>query len=291
MGGCVSSRDCGVYQILNTANGKSYVGRSVAIKRRWDSHRFHLRKGTHKNKHLQSSWNKYGEDSFVFRVLEFVDDEDLLPAREGFHTNRLKATHRDHGYCSVEVDENAQVRFSEEHRRRISASLMGHPVSESNRKAMSEALTGRSQSAEERQRRSEAQKGRKHTEEAKAKIRANGNKGRKFGPLSEEHRRKLSKAHKGHTHSPETRARISKALTGRERSEEHCLKISAALKGRKQSPEVVESRRRALTGKKRPPEASAKAAASNRGRKRTPEQRQRIRDGIRAAKLRKQQQI
>lgn len=280
--------DCGIYQIRNTTNDKRYIGRSVGMRKRWLAHRRRLRKGTHKNRHLQAAWVKYGEQAFAFEVVEHVSDEATLPEREGFHMTRLNACDRDYGYNSVEVDEDAQVRFSEEHKAKISAALMGHPMSDENKRALREANANRVQGTDERERRAAAQRGRKHTEETKAKIRANGNLGRKFGPLTEEHRAKLSAVRKGRKHTPEAKAKMSAALRGRVRSEEHRRNLSKSLKGRKRSLESIEKQRATLRGRTRSAEASEKAAASNRGRKRTSEQRQRIREGIRAARLRRE---
>ena len=257
--------------------------------KRWQAHHRALRRGVQANRHLQAAWNKYGEGSFTFEVLEHVEDEQQLLRREGFHMTRLNANHMDFGYNLVEVDENANVRFSEDHKARISISLMGHPVSEANCRAMSESLKGRFISDEERARKAEAQRGRKHSEETKAKIRAHGNKGRKFGPLSPEHRKKLSEAHTGHTHSPESRAKMSAAHKGRPKSAEHCRKMAEALRGRKRTPESIEKQRATLLGRKRSPEVVAKTADALRGRKKTPEQRQRIKEGIRLAKLRQKE--
>jgi group I intron endonuclease len=74
----------GIYQIRNLVNGKRYVGSAVNIRARWASHRYYLRSGKHHSDHLQSAWNKYGEDSFEFSVVEFCAREELL-AREQFH--------------------------------------------------------------------------------------------------------------------------------------------------------------------------------------------------------------
>lgn len=40
-----------------------------------------LNRNVHNNKHLQNAWNKYGEESFEFNVLEYCDVE-LLNERE-----------------------------------------------------------------------------------------------------------------------------------------------------------------------------------------------------------------
>jgi group I intron endonuclease len=66
----------GIYSITNKLNDKIYVGSSVDIKNRWRQHKHSLRKGSHPNKHLQSSWDKYGEASFEFSVLEECTDLD-----------------------------------------------------------------------------------------------------------------------------------------------------------------------------------------------------------------------
>ena len=60
----------GVYRILNTINFKSYIGYSTGINYRWKNHKKLLRDNTHKNKHLQSAWNKYGESMFHFSIIE-----------------------------------------------------------------------------------------------------------------------------------------------------------------------------------------------------------------------------
>ena len=68
--------NCGVYQIKNTLNGKAYIGSSKNIKRRLGIHRSMLRRGTHRNPHLQNAWNKYGESAFVMvAVCEAYFDE------------------------------------------------------------------------------------------------------------------------------------------------------------------------------------------------------------------------
>jgi len=64
----------GTYEIRNLVNGKVYLGSTAEnFKERWNHHRSQLRKGCHKNTHLQRAWNKYTEDNFVFNVLEFID--------------------------------------------------------------------------------------------------------------------------------------------------------------------------------------------------------------------------
>jgi group I intron endonuclease len=64
----------GIYKIINVVNNKFYVGSAVDLKRRKTRHFSELRTGKHNNKHLQAAWNKYGESSFIFVVVEEVSD-------------------------------------------------------------------------------------------------------------------------------------------------------------------------------------------------------------------------
>jgi group I intron endonuclease len=74
----------GIYFITNTANNKYYVGSSVCIRTRWNSHKLHLRKGIHDNKYLQKAWNKYGEKVFDFTVVEESTREKLLDLEQTY---------------------------------------------------------------------------------------------------------------------------------------------------------------------------------------------------------------
>lgn len=60
----------GVYLIRNINNGKAYVGSSVNLRSRWYTHKHGLRSGGHSNQKLQRAWDKHGEASFEFVVLE-----------------------------------------------------------------------------------------------------------------------------------------------------------------------------------------------------------------------------
>lgn len=67
----------GIYKIENTVNGKCYIGQSEDIGRRIQTHFRALRSGAHYNKHLQSAWDKYGEDAFDVQVVTECDPRDL----------------------------------------------------------------------------------------------------------------------------------------------------------------------------------------------------------------------
>lgn len=68
----------GIYKITNKINGDSYYGSSVNIKKRWDKHIYDLKNGKHHNIKLQRAWVKYGEDNFIFEIIEECGKEDIL---------------------------------------------------------------------------------------------------------------------------------------------------------------------------------------------------------------------
>lgn len=76
----------GIYEIVCTGNGKRYIGQSINIEKRFREHRNQLKRGVRENKYFQNAWNKYGESSFEFNILEECD-EDVLTSREQYHMN------------------------------------------------------------------------------------------------------------------------------------------------------------------------------------------------------------
>lgn len=76
----------GIYQISNNINGKLYIGSTVeSFRKRFNLHKHQLRNNKHKNSHLQYAWNKYGEDSFEFSIIEFCDIKEIVLEREQYH--------------------------------------------------------------------------------------------------------------------------------------------------------------------------------------------------------------
>lgn len=90
--------DAGIYKITNTVNGKVYIGSAINIERRFKQHIYSLNKGAHYNPHLQSSWNKYGEDAFVFEVIIEVEDVGYLYDIETKFIHEYRAFDRQRGY-------------------------------------------------------------------------------------------------------------------------------------------------------------------------------------------------
>ncbi len=73
----------GVYQLVNTTNGKVYVGSSThALTARAMEHYRMLEKGSHVNQELQRDWAQFGPQAFRFDILEVLEDTTQIRAQE-----------------------------------------------------------------------------------------------------------------------------------------------------------------------------------------------------------------
>ena len=93
-----SPKKMGIYKIKCLKNGKVYIGQSVNIKKRLIEHIRELEKGTHDNQKMQSSYNKYGGNSFTFEVLEVVDDKKHLTSREKYWASEFDSFSNEKGF-------------------------------------------------------------------------------------------------------------------------------------------------------------------------------------------------
>lgn len=82
----------GVYQIKNKETGAIYVGSSKAIQQRWRLHLLGAKNGIHDVPAFVREWQKYGAAAFEFSILELVESEDRLDAREEYWIKKLNAT-------------------------------------------------------------------------------------------------------------------------------------------------------------------------------------------------------
>jgi group I intron endonuclease len=88
----------GVYKITNIINNKIYIGSTnQTFLKRLTQHYFELRKNNHKNDHLQYSWNKYGEDNFIFEIIEVTDKKETLE-REQFWMDYYECYNKSIGF-------------------------------------------------------------------------------------------------------------------------------------------------------------------------------------------------
>ena len=88
----------GIYRIKNTLDDKIYIGSSNNIARRWRHHKDLLNRGIHHSIHLQNAWKKYGETTFLFDVLEILDDESLILTTEQKYLDLFESYNQEKGY-------------------------------------------------------------------------------------------------------------------------------------------------------------------------------------------------
>lgn len=115
----VNKRDLnkhGIYCIRNIINNKVYIGKSINIYTRIASHIQNLNKRSKdENRHLISSWKKYGNENFEYFVLEYFDEinEDLISERELFWMKIYNSTDRNYGY-NLRMDSSTKMIVHEE---------------------------------------------------------------------------------------------------------------------------------------------------------------------------------
>jgi hypothetical protein len=111
----------GVYKITCFENGHYYYGSSINLKSRFINHISKLRLQKHRNHRLQRTFNKYGEDSLAFEVVEYCDpylttlcEQKYLDAH-ATHDNCMN-------FCKNASAPMAGLKFSEDHKRKMAES-------------------------------------------------------------------------------------------------------------------------------------------------------------------------
>jgi group I intron endonuclease len=87
-----------VYKIINIVNKKIYIGSALDFTIRKNRHLNALRKNKHHNQHLQNAFNLYGESSFIFEIIEEVENYKELLQKEQFYIDKFKSFDIDVGY-------------------------------------------------------------------------------------------------------------------------------------------------------------------------------------------------
>jgi group I intron endonuclease len=195
----------GIYEILNTANGKRYIGQAVDFVKRWRLHTIQLHKGVHHSKHLQSAWNLYGESAFKFHELGRCAPEHLTFFEQAWMDARKPEYNLAPAAGSV-----LGIKRSPETRAKMSKACMGNKkllgkkLPAVHRANIGKGNTGKFLPLAVRVKISKARTGIKqgpHSAEHRAKIGA-ANRGRrrpnapKLGPQTTEHRAHISAAKK-----------------------------------------------------------------------------------------------
>lgn len=134
----------GIYCIKNLVDGKMYVGQTNNFARRKRDHFLSLRRNVHYNTYLQRSYNKYGRESFIFRILIYCEPFELTRHEQFFVDNHKKDLL--YNICVECVDSTQGVKRdspSEETRLKISKSLQGRIFTKTHREKLRMASSGK----------------------------------------------------------------------------------------------------------------------------------------------------
>lgn len=178
-----------IYKIINIKNNKFYVGSAVDFKQRKARHVWKLRANAHANKHLQAAWNFYGENSFIFCVVEEIPEaEDLAKAEDVWLEQ-----HVGKDYCYNLAQKASCPRIKKGPENHMWGKTFSH--TEEAKAKISKASKERVQSEEEKRKRRETMRGHEVPIETRAKISASlsGDKNPWYGKKRPEHSAKVSK--------------------------------------------------------------------------------------------------
>jgi group I intron endonuclease len=200
----------GIYAITHRATNRHYVGSSTHVMRRLMNHRTLLRRGAHENPRLQFAWNKHGEVSFDFDLLEEVDEVNLLASEQRYLDAFFEQLYNLSRVAGKPPSPRG-VPKSPEHRAKIAEGNRGKVFTEERRANLSAAQARRMADPARRVKQGLTRKG---------------------VPLSPEHRAKVAGVWKGRRHTPESRAKIRASALGHGCSAETRAKIGAATRAR-----------------------------------------------------------
>ncbi len=110
----------GIYKIINTSNNKIYIGSSSNLKKRKSNHFHYLKNNKHPNKHLQSSYNKYGNEYFIFEIIEECIIKDLI-LKEQHYIDKLNPDYNKR----IIANNNSGTKFSLEAKKNMSLAMKG----------------------------------------------------------------------------------------------------------------------------------------------------------------------
>lgn len=154
-----------IYSITNSKNNKRYIGQtSTELSKRMSVHFDKLRNGVHHNSHLQSSFNKYGEDVFTVEILAEASSIDELNTLEIEFIKKFNTLNSQFGYNRRSGGENYILtdaakqnmsnahkgkKLTKEHKQKIAIASTGKTRTTASKKKMSQSRRRYSKFSEE----------------------------------------------------------------------------------------------------------------------------------------------
>lgn len=168
----------GIYEIRQIGTNRRYVGSAGDFAERWKQHLTKLRGKRHHNKLLQHIFNKHGESSLEFVVVEECQGDVI--AREQVHIDRIWGAEGCMNICpTAGKSGRLGIPHTPETRAKISARISGIKIGPP--------------SAAKRAKIAASNLGKKRSDETRARQRESA-KGRKMPPKTTEHQEKISAA-------------------------------------------------------------------------------------------------
>jgi len=214
---------CGVYAIVNAETGRAYIGKSINLNRRKNDHFSKLRRGAHGNNHLQASFMRHGEETFLWFVLELCAPEVAI-LRENYYLDKHRALAAGGVYNQVGPAEAPALgrtgwRHTPEAIEKMRAKA-GHPQSPETREKLRNRHLGTTHTDGAKRKMSEQRAGKSrprgwHVAMAKWReevgLRHSEETKRKMSEKARERFKDPNKIRRGWRHSAETRAKMSEA--------------------------------------------------------------------------------
>ncbi len=203
----------GIYRIVCVANKLFYVGSSVNLRIRQYAHFRELRCNEHGNSKLQRAFNKYGEASFIFEIIELVLSPFLLE-REQYWLDTLQPFGKKGFNMTPTAGSTLGRKFSPEAKEKIRLKALGRKRTPDAIEKTRQANLGRKQSPEVIERIRQSKVGKKRPSESVEKSRQ-GHLGLKH---TAETRQKMSMSHVGMSrkkHKPESIEKMRQSALAR----------------------------------------------------------------------------
>lgn len=87
-----------IYSIKNKINNKIYIGSATNLSNRWSRHKSDLILKKHHSIYLQRAWDKHGEQSFEFSIIEEILESQDLIIKEQYYLDLYRSYNPEFGY-------------------------------------------------------------------------------------------------------------------------------------------------------------------------------------------------